>query len=560
MADAQADPTVQTAPPPSSGTTPATPLVSGSTPAPQKPTTTPPPSAPGEGMAGSVSAIKQAYYDQATHLDEQAKAAISEIGKQGDQLTESMKRIREAQDKADEAQTAATKALAAPPKHPEQDALKKMGGLATVVGMLGGLFTRAPMTASLNAAASAMEAYNKGDEKNYDLAYKQWQTQTDMLFKVAEMQTNRVREIMSDEQMGLNERRTMLDVMLRASGLSQLADAARINGESVVLDWQEKMQSAAQAFQLHRDQIEATQEARKDRLQAMEDAKWTVMTGTDPEGKPVQFRYNASEAKATDLAGKPLTYTPSNVSKAAPGATFTPEMGDLLGSLAARGVALPAGLRSKEQMGKTLQGLIDKYPDKTSDQIADEIAKGQIEFGAQKKETQTAAGIVGKTEVGENELIEFAPQALEASKKVPRGNFVPYNQLIQMGDRNISDPNLKELKSWTNTILNAYDVVAARGGTDKDKRAENRENLITADSPETYERALNVMMKEAEGAKRAAVKATRVPELSTGNEQTPRPVTVPPLPAGVPSGAQYSPSQHKFWWQDGGEWKSRDAE
>lgn len=511
-------------------------------------------------MAGSVSKIRQGYYDQATNLDDQAKAAISEIGKQGDQLTESMKRIREAQDKADEAQTAATKALAEPPKHPDQDAIKKMGGLATVVGILGGLFTRAPMTASLNAAASAMEAYNKGDEKNYDLAYKQWQTQTDMMFKVAEMQTSRVSEIMSNEQMGLNERRTMLDVMLRASGLSQLADAARINGESVVLDWQEKMQTAAQQFQLHRDTIEATQEARKDRLQAMEDAKWAVMSGTDPDGKPMTFRYNAPEGMATTLDKKPLNFVPGNVTKATSGAGFTPEMGDLLGAFALRGVSLPAGLRSKDQMAKTLQGLIDKYPDKSVDQIAEEVAKGQIEFGAQKKETQTAAAIVGKTEVGENELIEFAPQALEASKKVPRGSFLPYNKLIQLGDTNISDGNLKELKSWTNTILNAYDVVAARGGTDKEKRAENRENLITADSPETYQRALNVLMKEAEGAKRAAVKATRVPELNTGTETPAATAQHPPVPASVPldKNPQWSPSTGKFWWKDdAGAWQSK---
>ena len=31
-------------------------------------------------------------------------------------------------------------------------------------------------------------------------------------------------------------------------------------------------------------------------------------------------------------------------------------------------------------------------------------------------------------------------------------------------------------------------------------------------------------------------------------------------PADVPSSAKYSPSQHKWWWQENGEWKSKDAQ
>jgi hypothetical protein len=32
--------------------------------------------------------------------------------------------------------------------------------------------------------------------------------------------------------------------------------------------------------------------------------------------------------------------------------------------------------------------------------------------------------------------------------------------------------------------------------------------------------------------------------------------SVPPLPQGVPTTAQYSPSQGKWWWQENGQWKS----
>ena len=176
----------------------------------------------------------------------------------------------------------------------------------------------------------------------------------------------------------------------------------------------------------------------------------------------------------------------------------------LLGALAERGVSLPAGLRSKQQQQATVHSLIARNPGLSVDEIADKVKSGQLSFGAEKKETTTAAGIAGRVSVGENELIDFAPKALAISDKVPRGNFVPFNKLRQMGEANISDPDLKELYGRTNAILNAYDVVAARGGTDKDKRAENRKNLETADSPAAYRRAVETMLDEAKTAKGAA--------------------------------------------------------
>jgi hypothetical protein len=39
-----------------------------------------------------------------------------------------------------------------------------------------------------------------------------------------------------------------------------------------------------------------------------------------------------------------------------------------------------------------------------------------------------------------------------------------------------------------------------------------------------------------------------------------KPSDHPPIPTGVPSDAQWSPSQKKFWWQENGEWKSKAAD
>lgn len=192
---------------------------------------------------------------------------------------------------------------------------------------------------------------------------------------------------------------------------------------------------------------------------------------------------------------------------------FTDDMGALMASLAEKGVSLPTGFRSKAQQVELYKGLLSRNPDKTPDQIADMIKTGQIEFGAQKKETTTAAAVAGKVEVAANEIQGFTPLIREASAKVPRGRFIPINKLLQMGQTQISDPNLVQLRDYVNSMLNAYDLLSARGGTDMEKRAHARSLLTEAQSPEALEAGLEAFNKEADVAHTAAVKATRVPEL-----------------------------------------------
>jgi Transglycosylase SLT domain len=177
-----------------------------------------------------------------------ASAAMGEALKQikaGDiTLGEAMTRIRAAQDKADDAQQTALQAIAQQPKAPVMDGVKHLSGLATIVGVLGGLLTRQPMLASLNAGAAAIEAYNSGDLRNYQLAHDNWKNQTDLLFKIAGMQAQRVHDVMSEEDIPIQWQHAKLDSTLRAMDLGMVADQARIEGSNVALDWAYKIDQA----------------------------------------------------------------------------------------------------------------------------------------------------------------------------------------------------------------------------------------------------------------------------------------------------------------------------
>ncbi len=200
-------------------------------------------------------------------------------------------------------------------------------------------------------------------------------------------------------------------------------------------------------------------------------------------------------------------------------AGFTDEMGNLMAAISERGISLPTGFRSKAQQVQLYKGLLARNPDKSPEEIANLLATGQIDFGAQKKETQIAAGIAGRISYAQNELQETIPLVRQASSLVPRTSFVPLNKLMQMGEDSISDPNLRELKIYINSVLNAYDVLSARGGTDMAKRAATRSLLLSADGPEALEAGLKAFQNEAAAAARAAEKSVHLPKPGSNNGQ-----------------------------------------
>jgi hypothetical protein len=201
--------------------------------------------------------------------------------------------------------------------------------------------------------------------------------------------------------------------------------------------------------------------------------------------------------------------------------TFTATSGDLLASLSAKGISLPAGMRSKEQQIATLNGLLRKYPNLSPDEIAENIGNGQINFGSDKKAATVAAGQEGKVSTAVNELGIFGDQALAASAKVPRGSFIPANTLMQMADSSISDPNLLTLKLKLNALNNAYNVLSARGGTDAESRKHVAQLFSAATGPEGVEALVKGLKEEASGAKSAARGASHVGPTATPDTSVP---------------------------------------
>jgi len=265
----------------------------------------------------------------------------------------------------------------------------------------------------------------------------------------------------------------------------------------------------------------------------------TPQTLMGPDGKQHRYLVNKATGEKQDLGviGAP----PARAGAA--GGGFAGPVGDLQAAMADAGVTLPAGFRSAGQQLGLLQGLIRRHPGMSPDQIAQGLKEGILGFRGEQKAIDTAGGIAGRIRFAEQELLQTIPLALEASDAIDRGKFVPFNKLRQLTDTKMSDPALKTLKVYMTSLSNAYDVLSARGGTDAEKRAHNREMFDTADSPEALRAALMAVQKETEIAGRAAEASMRprgAPTPPSGSAAAPG--TPPPGQTSSPGTGQAATS------------------
>jgi hypothetical protein len=214
-------------------------------------------------------------------------------------------------------------------------------------------------------------------------------------------------------------------------------------------------------------------------------------------------------------------------------AGFSDTEADLLAALADKNVSLPAGLRSQTQIKSTVDGLLRKHPEMSPDEIAEGIKSGKLKLAAETKGAQTAGTQIGKVALSANELEIFGDQTVEASKGVPRGKFVPWNELRQMTLTKDSDPALLRFKTKMQALENAYNQLAARSGTDVDKRAHIHELFNSANSDAAVQTLVKSLKEEAVGARDAADRT-----IAETSGQSAIPGAGPAVPRGTTPGAQ----------------------
>ena len=184
------------------------------------------------------------------------------------------------------------------------------------------------------------------------------------------------------------------------------------------------------------------------------------------------------------------------------GAGASDRIRSLKAAIYAAGLALPSSRGSN--IDQVVQGLIDRNPTATDDEIVQGIRKNKLQIAGDTTAVRAAGTIAGRTGVALEEAGPFGNNVIESATALDRGSFVPVNKLLNMRDESIQNSALRQLKIDINEFMNTYDVVAGRGGSDKDKREVARNLLLASDSVETLEVAVARMQKIAAQAQGAA--------------------------------------------------------
>ena len=119
-----------------------------------------------------------------------------------------------------------------------------------------------------------------------------------------------------------------------------------------------------------------------------------------------------------------------------------------------------------------------------------------------------------------NEANNMIPIALDASEKLPRSQYMPWNQMVQTVQKGTSSPELASFVAATNSLVNSYVRAVSPSGVPTDAMRQHAYDMLNAaQGPEAYKSVVNTMQLEMKAALQAPSQVRQ--ELKKGNDEAP---------------------------------------
>ncbi|MGK8202881.1 hypothetical protein ACRS8P_29330 [Burkholderia cenocepacia] len=172
-----------------------------------------------------------------------------------------------------------------------------------------------------------------------------------------------------------------------------------------------------------------------------------------------------------------------------------------------------------------------------------DVAASVAEFEGVKSGERALGTRTAQAGMAVNEADQFADIASDASRAVPRTQFVPANRALQAYETNTGDPKIVAFGAATNSLINAYARAVSPSGTPTVSDKEHaREMLNTAQTPEQYQSVISMMKREMAAAQKSPgqVRSEFREAVTRG-----KPMANPPPPSGgLPAGRCRSTDAH----------------
>jgi hypothetical protein len=422
-------------------------------------------------------------------------------------------RAREAADRASESFDQLRKT---PPYYKPADIMENFGSAAVLISIIGGLFARRPLTASLQAAGLAMQAQSQQRWDLFKSATDQWKTQADMGLAQSKLAHDQIREVMDDEKLAFNEREAKISRLLSAW---QMGETSKWHDETFRAQrmdaWQRANEHAAemqQRWEMHADTMQgavAEKKKEQDIADEVTAARQRVANGEPGADKALEAAiqkrddFNAARGKSGAEGIKEQVYAQqraahiaagddpatastkaaqeAGISRPSQGATgqFSKDAIDALVKQAImagpQGVmaSLPRGGPARAQFENAWAEELRKQPGGIEGGVAQALMN-QLHMAEAKAAATTAGRITMQTSLYAKEAEGAGQLVKDASKAFDRTNYPRVNDAIIAWETNTGDPRVVKLGLSVNALYNAYGKLSNPTGTgihdaDKDR-------------------------------------------------------------------------------------------
>ena len=399
------------------------------------------------------------------------------------------------------------------------DLWSQFGSPGFIISMLASAFTAQPMNTALTAGAAAMNAINQGDMNAYNKAFDVWKENTNLTLKRLGLEHERFADIDKLRTTDMAAWRTKVELLMR-----QFGDERKLmllqNGMDPELDQAFEGQWKAEEGLANAQQALMQQHVLLNAVNA--DPRWK---SGDPQQMMAAYTDAVKQIKSAEFAGR-YGAAPSLSREQATAiderATEIQEQAKKEGHEMPRSEAIaraaqeirPSFAQPRSPATLAVSKYMQAHPDATSDDVV-EFSKVYTGIISRARALGTRSAAI---DVAVDEAIGASKQALTASKAVPRGNWVPINQISQLVREKKSSPEQQRFNIANAALVTAYAQTMSRTGVNSVMAQRRAMDILqTATGPAAYEAGVEQLMTEMRIVKEAVRTAQETGELS-GND------------------------------------------
>ena len=368
-----------------------------------------------------------------------------------------------------------------------------------LVGAVFGKFSRAGGTGALNAFTGALKGWHDGNMEAYANKQKEWEENTKKTLENNQMEIEKYKEIVENKKLNIDQMAAGLTLAAQPFQNKLMFDYAQeknINGALSLYDKmvgiQERLKSSTETllgfnendltsikssidqYNAHPEQLAGLTNEQFQKLRILgEQHGWTL---NNPAAGPVPFK-----GQAKQLTPEQQAYAQSVEEHP----DWTAEQ---------RQAFIQAGKSSRSGASSYMTKFKQEHPNAF---VRVNLMRQWLFIPQLQRRAGTLAARGANVDVAVREADKAADQALQASDAIPRGTFMPLNQLQQAIRTKTSSPEQARFGVANAALITAYAQTMSRTGVNT-VTAQNRasEVLNTASSPEAYRAAVGQLKTE----------------------------------------------------------------